>query len=120
MFFLIFQHEGLLPNQTPLRITNPTMRNWNTIHGFPIDKTSPRPNNRKNFFFLQNVEDVPKAIRQQFVNYYTNPSKYQLSSNPTLAEAISKFDQERPQDKMKYIKNHLPDLNFNTSLKSYF
>ncbi len=32
--------EGLVPGQTPLRITNPEMRNWKTIQGVPVDKKS--------------------------------------------------------------------------------
>ena len=117
---LIIEHERLLPKQTPFRITNPIMRQWNTIHGFPIDKTTPVPRNRRNFFFLQNPNDVPKAIEQQFRNYADRPSKYQLPNIPTLEDAIRKFDQENPDDKMEYIKTSLPNINFNQPLVNFF
>lgn len=116
----IFEHEGLLPKQTPFRIMNDTMRKWNTIHGFPIDKTTPVPKDRRNFFFLQDSDDVPKAIRQQFVNYYTNPTKYKLSSEPTLDEAIRKFDQENPDGKMKLILSNFPNIDFKIPLRNFF
>lgn len=116
---LITEHENLLPHQTPFRITNPSMRRWNNIHGFPIDRNRPIPQNRRNFLFLQNQDDVPRAIRQQFVNYSSNPSRYGLSNSPSLAEAIRRFDQENPNGKMQHIRNRLPNINFNEPLSSF-
>lgn len=116
----IVSHEGLLPKQTPFRITSPAMGNWNTIHGFEIDKTSPRPSNRRNFIFLKNPEDVPKAVKQQFLNYRNKPSRYGLSAEPTLEEAIRVFDQTGADGKISFLKKKFPSINLSAPLSNYF
>jgi len=114
----ILQHEGLLPGQTPFRYTNQTMRRWNTIHGFPIDKISPRPSNRNNFIFLKNKEDVPKAVKKQFENYIHFPQRYGWQQEPTIQQSISKFDQTGASGKMNFLKKKFPSIDFSKPLSA--
>jgi hypothetical protein len=113
---LIVQHEGLVRGQTPFKITSPEIGKWTTIHGFKIDRNAKKPSDRKNFIFLKNPDEVPKAVEKQFVKYATNPSKYGLPSNVTLKGAISKFDQTGANDKIAFIKKQMPTLNVNQPL----
>ena len=114
----ILTHEGLIQGQTPFRYTSPKMREWNTIHGFPIDKTSPIPHNRRNFIFLQNPNDVPNAVKKQFENYSNYPSRYGWNHEPTIKESIEKFDQTGALNKIKFLQNKFPSLNLNQPLKN--
>jgi len=116
----ILQHEGLVKGQTPFRYTSPRMRKWNMIHGFEIDKISPKPANRINFIFLKNPAEVPMAVKKRFENYTNAPHKYGLSSKPTLEEAIRVFDQTGADDKIKYLKQRTPSLNMQQPLKNFF
>lgn len=117
---LIIKHEGLLPKQTPFRITNPEMKKWTTIHGFKIDNTTPKPKGRENFIFLANAEDVPKAIKKQLMNYANKPSRYGLNHEPSLKEALSIFDQTGVQGKLKFLIEQLPTLDITKKLSSFF
>lgn len=108
---LILQHEGLLPGQTPFRVTSPAMRKWNTIHGFPINRSMRAPKGRENFLFLQNPGDVYPAVRQQFMNYMRRPSRYGLPANPTVMQAINVFDQTGARGKAKYLRSRGIDPN---------
>jgi len=115
----ILKHEGLIEKQTPFRYTSNIMRQWDTIHGFPIDKESSRPNNRKNFIFLKDPNDVPKAVKKQFENYAKYPNRYGFSSNPSLGEALAKFDQSGVAGKIEFLIRSFPTLNLNEPLKTY-
>lgn len=116
---LILQHEGLLPKQTPFRITNPEMKRWNNILGFKVDKSEIPPPERKNFIFLENPNDVPKAVRKQFQNYANNPSKYGLKPNVTLKDALAKFDQSGVKGKIEFLLKNIPNLDLNKPLKEF-
>jgi len=115
---LIIQHEGLIKGQTPFRISHPIMREWNNIHGFEIDKNIVKPKNRENFIFLKNPNDVKPAIKKQLIKYVNNPSRYQLPNNPTIKDALTKFDQTGAKGKMEFIAQKLPSINFNIPLAS--
>jgi len=115
----ILKHEGLIEKQTPFRYTSNVMRQWDTIHGFPIDKESSRPSNRKNFIFLKNHNDVPKAVKKQFENYVQYPDRYGFSSNPSLGEALAKFDQSGVAGKIEFLTRSFPTLDLNESLRTY-
>lgn len=115
----IMQHEGLLPKQTPFRITNPSMRKWKTIHGFVIDNTTPKPKGRENFIFLKNAEDVPKAIEAQLRRYALKPKQYGLKSTPSLEDALRVFDQSGVNGKLAFLRNAIPNLNTNMPLNSF-
>jgi hypothetical protein len=117
---IIMKHEGLLPKQTPFRITSPEMRKWNNIHGFKIDKITPKPSGRENFIFLSNPDDVPKAIKKQLSSYASNPYRYGLSSSPALKEALYVFDQSGAQNKINFILKNLPSLNLLQPLAELF
>lgn len=116
----ILQHEGLIEKQTPFRYTNETMKKWDTIHGFEIDKTTPVPFNRRNFIFLKNPSDVPMAVKKQFENYLKKPSKYGLPKNPTLEDAIRVFDQSGADSKIQYLKEALPSIKPQDPLSKFF
>lgn len=100
----IVQHEGLEPFQTPFRITSDEMRNWNTIHGYKVNKEIVPSKGRENFIYLQNQEDLIPALKQQFINYSTNPKKYGLPKDPTVEQAVYKFDQTGAQGKLNFLK----------------
>ena len=114
----IVQHEGLEPFQTPFRISNDTMRQWNTIHGYKINKDIVPSKGREKFIYLQNQEDVIPAIRQQFLNYVTNPEKYGLPENPTVEQAVKVFDQTGAQGKLNFLKKY--GIDSSMSLKELF
>ena len=116
----IIQHEGLLPKQTPFRITSPEMKKWTSIHGFKIDRTSPKPKGRENFIFLVNAADVSKAIKKQLSNYATNPSRYGLGDTPSIKDALKVFDQTGVSSKIAFLNKELPDLDIEESLESLF
>lgn len=109
----IIKHEGLIEGQTPFRITNPIMRKWNTIHGFEINKNANIPENRRNFIFLKNPNDVKKAVKQQILNYIKMPERYGLPNNPSLVQIIKVFDQSGSEGKIKYLQNKFPSLDLN-------
>ena len=117
---LILAHENLIEGQTPFRYTSKAMRKWNTIHGYEIDNTSNKPYDRRNFIFLKNPQDVPKAVKKQLSNYAFFPARYNLGENPTIEDAIKKFDQENPERKIKYLKEKIPEINLNISLSTLF
>ena len=112
----ILTHEGLLEGQTPFRITNPKMREWNTIHGFQIDKETPIPQNRRNFIFLRNPHEVPLAVKKQFENYVNYPSRYGMNQSPTIEEAIRIFDQTGADGKIRFLKRKFPNINLQLPL----
>jgi GNAT superfamily N-acetyltransferase len=117
----IMKHEGLLPGQTPFRITNPAMRKWKTIHGFPVQTDmSSVPKDRQNFLWLKNPADVHHAIRQQFMNYSTRPTDYGLKEKPTLEAALKVFDQTGATGKMDYLKKKIPAFDSKALLSSVF
>lgn len=97
-----FQTEGLLPGQTPLRITNEAMRKWNTIQGVPIDKNAEIPQDRRNFFFVDPGR-VGEVIRKQWSNYLKKPERYGLTDKSTIEDVIKKFDQQNPKNKLKLL-----------------
>jgi hypothetical protein len=94
--------EGLIPGQTPLRI-NPKNEYKNTIQGVPLDKEIVKPADRKNFYFVK-PDRVKEVIKKQWRNYFKNPTKYGLSEDATLEDAIRLFDQQNPQNKINYLK----------------
>jgi len=116
---LIIQHEGLLPGQTPFRYTNSNMRRWNKVWGYPIDKKSKKAHERRNFIFLKDPTDVPRVVTQQFVSYHKNPSQYGLPPNPTLRDAINKFDQTGAASKISFLAQNVPNLNIDLPLSTY-
>lgn len=118
MVSAIIEHEGLIPKQTPFRITNESMRKWNKIYGFDISHEE-KPSNRKNFIFLKNAEDVVPAVESCLKNYANNPSKYGLSEKSTLKDILMKFDQTGSAGKIKFLRSKFPKLNVDDEFKSF-
>ena len=116
---LMLSHENLIPKQTPFRITNKKMRTWDTIYGFPIDKSPNAPANRKNFIYLKNPGDVVPAVKKLMERYKTSPGRYSLPANPTLRQAIEKFDQSNARGKIEKMKASNPKINFDAPLSSF-
>lgn len=108
---LILQHEGLVPGQTPFRITSQTMRNWKTIHGYKIARGGRAPMGRENFLFLENPLEVFPAVRKQFQNYARVPERYGLPSNPTVQQAVNVFDQSGAKGKLQFLRQRGIDPN---------
>jgi len=116
---VVMIHEGLVEGQTPFRYTSESMRGWNNIHGFEIDKT-PRSDKRRNFIFLKNPQDVPLAIKAQFAKYVKSPNKYGWDHIPSLGEALAKFDQTGVEGKKKFLSSIFPGINFQIPLNAIF
>lgn len=112
-------HEGLVPHQTPFKITNPEMRKWTRIMGFPVNKHPKAPRDRRNFFYLKNHQDVIPAVTKLLESYANNPEKYNLPDNPTLRQAIRKFDQTNATHKIRYLKEQIPDLDLDRPLSDF-
>ena len=87
------------------------MAQWNTIHGYKIDKKAAKSKGRENFFYLKNADEVKPAVEKQFKNYYQVPAKYSLPSNPTVEQAVRKFDQTGADGKLKMLKDNGIDVN---------
>lgn len=111
---LVLQHENLLPKQTPFRITNKEMGQWNHIYGFEVDKDNPKTPQTKNFFYLKRSEDVVPAVKALFKKYV---KKY---NDPTLEKAIRIFDHEHPDAKISFILKNMPSINMKAHLSTYF
>lgn len=107
----IIKHEGLVKGQTPFRITNPSMKNWNTIHGLEIDKDTPKPVGRENFIFLKDASKVADAIKAQFKKYAKYPARYGFKGAPSLIDALAEFDQSGLSGKVAFILSRIPELN---------
>ena len=115
----VLDHENLDPKQTPFRITSPTMKKWNSIYGFKIDKKFVPPHDKRKFLYLQNPADVSKAVTVLFKNYAENPDKYGFSSEPTLKQALEKFDQSGCKGKIDFLQRNIKGLNINKKLKDF-
>lgn len=113
----IIHHERLLPKQTPFRITNPSMKYWKHILGFPIEHNSKVPARRKNFIFLKNPQDVFPAVKKLFEEYASNPTKYGLSEDATIRDAIQVFDQTNSENKIEYLTKTVPGFDADLPLK---
>lgn len=117
----VIKHEGLLPFQTPFRITSKEMRTWGKIHGYEIDwdKNKNAEKGRQNFIFLKNKEEVFPAVKTQLEKYRDNPTKYGLKKNATLAETLALFDQSGVSGKIKAMKKELPNLDEKALMSSF-
>jgi len=112
--------EGLLSNQTPLRIqwipgkegTGRTGSPYkDTIQGIPIDWEAweNAPKDRKNFYYV-NPEQRDEVINRQWKNYFKNPTSLGLSKNATVEDAIKQFDHENPINKINILKEQGIDI----------
>jgi len=109
--------EGLLPGQTPLRDTNlsiggrETSRFKDTVQGIPIDWEGWKnaPDDRKNFYFVDPGKEG-NVIRRQWRNYFKNPAMIGLTGDSTLEEAVKKFDQQNPQNKLDILEKRGIDI----------
>lgn len=106
---LVMKHEGLEPYQTPFRITDPSMKKWTSMFDdtlrVKLNPNAVKGEGRQNFLYLQRQEDLVPAIAEQFRRYATNPKKYGLPTNPTVAEAIKKFDQTGAAGKIRFLES---------------
>ena len=82
------------------------MRNWKSIHGYKVARNRMIPKDRQNFIFLDNPLDVGPAVHKQFMNYKTNPSRYGLPTNPTVAQALGVFDQTGVKGKLSFLRSN--------------
>lgn len=103
---ITLETEGLLPGQTPLRITDEKMRKWSTIQGIPIDVNAKKIPGRENFFYVS-PEKVNDVINRQWENYLKSPQKYGIK---TLEDAIRKFTPDRPYPKLKRLQERGYDV----------
>lgn len=113
----IIKHEGVTGGKTPMKITNHTMRTWDNLLGYPIDKEK---TNTSGFIHLKNPQDVHKVVKQQLKNYAQNPAKYGLPRNVTLETALKRFDQTGAHHKIAFIKTKLPHINLKLPLIKLF
>lgn len=104
--------EGLMPGQTPIRITNDTMRGWETIQGIPVQYPEVVPEDLKNFFWTA-PNQVPEVVKRQYQSY-TDPGKWRqfnLTEESTVEDMIRTFDQQNPEEKIKRMKEAGYDLS---------
>lgn len=98
----ILQHEGLVPLQTPFRITDPKMANWVSMFDDTIrtqlDPNAIKPKDRQNFLFLKNQADLIPAVAEQFRRYR------ERNPNWRIIDAIRKFDQTGSKQKLNFLK----------------
>lgn len=100
----ILEHEDLVPDQTPFRITGGKMANWtsmfdSTLHS-PLDPKYVKPAGRENFLFVPKGTGaaVQGMVQEQFRRY--------AERNPdiTLAQAVKTFDQTGAAGKLSFLK----------------
>lgn len=98
----IIQHEGLLPNQTPFRITDPTMNKWvsmfDSTNKIMLNPNIKKPKGRENFLYTMNPEDVHPAVMEQLRLYATRDPSI------TLEKAMKTFDQTGSKGKLKFLQ----------------
>lgn len=116
---VLLVHENLLPCQTPFRITNPIMKQWNTILGYKTNKNPEVPSSRKNFIYLINPLEVPLAVKKQFERYATTPEKYGLPENPSLEKCLKVFDQSNAIAKIAYMVSQIKGLDVTSPIKNF-
>ena len=97
------QTEGLLSGQTPIRITNESMRKWKTIQGIPVQYPEDMPKDRENFFWVAPGMEK-EVIKRQWKSYFKNPKKFGLDNNSTIEDIVKIFDQTNPKNKLKLLK----------------
>lgn len=129
---LVKQHEGLLPTQTPFRITDRKtdadgkiipktgkMQNWISMFDktlrAPLNPNVVKPEGREEFLYVNEGDEgmVPLMIREQFRLY--------AERNPemTVGEAVNKFDQTGAENKLKFIEG-ASDITRDKKLKNLF
>ena len=98
----IVQHEGLEPDQTPFRITDPSMAKWKSMFDdtmrFKLNPNAKKGINRQNFLYAVNQEDIQPAVIEQFRRYS------ERNPNITIADAIRIFDQTGADGKIEHIE----------------
>jgi len=98
---LITQHEGLAKNQTPFRITDPSMEKWTSMFDStikaPLDTEAKKPKGRENFLFVPEGGDVPGMVQEQMRRYSERNPKWDLQ------QGIEKFDQTGAAGKLKFL-----------------
>ena len=102
---LLIKHEGLEPGQTPFRITSPKMKQWKTIHGFPVNAKAKPSKGRENFLYVD-PKNVAPAIQAQLGLYHNFSGDYGLNENPTIGDALKVFDQSGYKGKMSFLKKN--------------
>lgn len=104
----IIQHEGLLPNQTPFRITDPTMSKWvsmfDSTNKIMLNPNIKKPKGRENFLYTMNPEDVHPAVMEQLRLYATRDPEI------TLEKAMRTFDQTGAKGKLKFLAQQGYDI----------
>jgi len=106
----VMKHEGLEAKQTPFRITNPDMSKWSSMFDdtikLELDPNAQKSKGRENFLYLKRQEDLLPAISEQFRRYAQNPSNYGLPDNPTIEDAVRKFDQTGADGKLEFLEQN--------------
>ena len=99
---LIIKHEGLEPNQTPFRITDPKMSKWTSMFDDTIKlKLNPKASKskgRENFLYTEKPEDVQRGVEEQFKRYKKR------KAGISVEDAVKIFDQSGSDGKLKFLK----------------
>jgi len=101
----VIEHEDLVENQTPFRVTHPSMRNWTSMFeqtiNAPVDPNYEKPEGRENFMFVPegNADTIPGMVFEQFRRYA------ERDPSVTIGEAIKTFDQTGAKGKLKFLKD---------------
>ena len=111
---LVIEHEDLVPFQTPFRITSDGMGKWVSMFDdtltVQLDPAFNKPEDRKNFLFLKNQDDLSPAVEEQFRRY--------AERNPgiSITDAIRIFDQTGADGKIDFLKKR--GINTDAQLSS--
>lgn len=108
---LVITHEGLVPFQTPFRITDDEvsvpkgkrkMREWTSMFDktlrIELDPMAKKAKGTENFLYLKRQEDLYPAVEEQFRRYE------EYSPGMTVEQAIRKFDQTGPDGKLDFLE----------------
>lgn len=105
----LMRYENPLPGQTPLRISEPYMWDWKTIHGYPIDwsQNSKHPR-RRNFFWVKPGVNTKDVVRAQFNSYLKNHRRFRLTPDSTMDQVIRVWDKSAPENNFAYMRESFP------------
>lgn len=132
----VLAHEDLAPFQLPFRLPEKASRpkarvamaKWVSMFDdlgddkLLLDPAFEKEEGRENFLYTTKQEDVPRGVNIQF-NRYAKHKNFKswrdgYDGDPTIADAITLFDQTGANDKISFLEE--ADIDTNTKLKELY